>query len=132
MASGPKVQLQAQVRTDPPDPALDDPAEIVAIKYPVKVIIDWGTSTLVNGHETVVGAVATSVLAADPNRKTAVIQNVGTVNVRVGVAGVTATTGARLVPNGVFISDEPFVSTQEFFAVREGAVDGLVFATEAT
>jgi len=110
-------------------PSKEDFAVVAALKYPVEV--EPGVSFLANGTETVTGAVAVPVLAANHRRKTGIIQNVGSINVRVGVKGVTPTTGVRLVPDGVMILDEPFVSKQEIWAVSESAGAGLVFTTEA-
>lgn len=85
------------------------------------------TYTINNGAETSVSSSAVEVLAANANRKKAVIQNTGLGNVRVGVNGVTATTGMRLVPNGHVILE----STQAIYAIRE-TVDSTVFAQEFT
>lgn len=93
------------------------------------------TGTLTNGAETAVAAVAVQVLAANVNRKSAIIQNVSAspaANVRVGVAGVTATTGVRLAPGDKLILEMPYVPTQALFAIRETAVSGTVFAMEVT
>lgn len=108
------------IRDDSTDPG--DWAQVVAVKPQA--------STLVNGHETVVSNIAVSVLAANPLRKTAVVQNVGTANIRVGVAGVTATTGLRLIPDAVVIYDESHITMQELFAIRETASDSIAFAQE--
>lgn len=131
MPPDPKLALVTSptIRNDTPA-ADDDWAEVVLVKGPIEITYPDGA--LHNGHETVVGAVAVSILAADPNRKTAVVQNVGGANVRVGVAGVTATTGLRLIPDAVVIYDMPFVATQELYAIREGASDSVVFAQEVT
>jgi hypothetical protein len=118
--AGPLVQLVAQVRTDCP-PDADDPAMVVAIKCGNPIPIDWGSGTLTNGPTTVVPAgAAVQVLPADPTRKTAVIQNVGDTNIRVGAAGVTAADGLRLIANALVIFDEPYIVTQAIFAISEG------------
>lgn len=88
------------------------------------------TATLGNGAETAVSAVAVPILAANANRKAAIVQNTGTANIRVGVAGVTVTTGLRLLPDGVAIYEEDFVPTQTLFAIREGGSDSVAFTQE--
>lgn len=103
----------------------------IVVVGPIAVdIVSMPTATLANGVETVVGAVAVSILPANAARKTAVIQNTGTANIRVGVVGVTAVTGLRIVPNGVAIYDMPFVAIQELFAIQEGSVGSIAFAQE--
>lgn len=90
------------------------------------------TGIITNGAETAVAGVAVSVLAANTARKKYIIQNTGLANVRVGVAGVTATTGFRLVPDGSMIIEMPNCPTQDIFAIREGATSSTVFAQEVT
>ncbi len=90
------------------------------------------SGTLGNGAQTVVGAAAVQVLAANSNRKKLIVQNVGIANVRVGVSGVTNTTGMRLVSSGTVILEMPHCPTQAIFAIREGAVSSTVFAQEVT
>jgi len=98
----------------------------------IPVVPAQTTSALVNGTETAVSGVAVNVLAANPLRKTAVIQNTGGANIRIGVAGVTATTGLRLVPGASAIYDSPDVYQGDIFAIREGGSDSIAFAQEAT
>lgn len=126
MAGG-KV-VSGAVRNDPPDP--DDWAWVVRPLGPFGPIIQ-GTSDLQNGNETPVSAVAVLVLPANPTRKSAFVQNVGGANIRIGTVGVTATTGIRLVPDGQFQSNDPEVVVNDIYAIREGAVDSIAFATEA-
>ena len=95
-------------------------------------ITDNTTGTLNNGVETAVAAAAVSVLAANAARKSALVQNTGTANVRVGTTGVTATTGFRLVPGEVFTMAPPFDPVNAIFAIREGGTDSIVFALEVT
>ncbi len=90
------------------------------------------TGTLANGAETAVANVAVSILAANANRKTAIVQNTGAANIRVGVAGVTAVTGFRLAPGESLTYNMPFVPTQELFAIREGAISSTAFTQEIT
>lgn len=103
----------------------------VVVVGPISVdIVSMPTATLANGVETAVGPVAVSILPANPARKTAIIQNTGSADIRVGIAGVTAATGLRVVPNGVVIYDMPFVAVQELFAIQEGAIGSVAFAQE--
>jgi len=90
------------------------------------------TSALQNGTETPVSAAAVIVLAANAARKTAIVQNTGAANIRVGVAGVTASTGLRLVPGASAIYDSPNVYQGDLYAIREGGSDSIAFAQEAT
>lgn len=91
-----------------------------------------GTSTLTNGAETAVSNVAIEVLASNANRKSAIIQNTGTANIRVGVSAVTAVTGAQLEPGDSVRLSVPFVFTGAVFAIREGGSDSIAFAMEET
>ena len=95
-------------------------------------IKDTTTGTLANGAETAVAGAAVSILAANANRKAAIIQNTGIQNIRVGVAGVTNVTGLRVTPGSVVILESPYAVTQELFAIREGAVNSTAFAMEIT
>lgn len=87
------------------------------------------TGTLNNGVQTIVAAVAVSVLAANPNRKKVIIQNVGNSSVRVGSAGVTASTGVRLLKDGHLLLEMPNCPINEIFAIRETA-NSVVLAQE--
>ena len=72
------------------------PVVLATDQAPIEVKITSQTSTLNNGVETpVTSASAVQILAANPSRLQAIIQNTGTGNIRIGVAGVTATTGRR-------------------------------------
>lgn len=93
-------------------------------------IRDPTTGTLANGAQTAVGAAAVQVLAANANRKVAFVQNVGNQNIRVGITGVTATTGLQLTPGSAVIFESPFVTTQAIFAIREGGASSTAFAME--
>jgi hypothetical protein len=79
-----------------------------------------------------VGVLAVSILPANPARVSAVVQNTGTANIRVGVAGVTATTGIRVLPNGTVTYQNPNCPPGELFAIREGGVDSIAFVVEET
>lgn len=86
--------------------------------------------TLLPGAETPVSSVAVAVLAANASRLTGIIQNVGSANIRVGPAGVTATTGTQLTPGATMIFDTPGIVADAIFAIREGAVDSIALGQE--
>jgi hypothetical protein len=92
---------------------------------------DATTGTLANGAQTAVGAAAVEILAANANRKAAIVQNVGNQPMRVGIAGVTAVTGIQLVAGATLIFDAPYIVIGAIFAIRETA-DTTAFATEIT
>lgn len=104
---------------------------VVAVQNLPYVVV-YQTGTLSNGAQTAVAAAAVQVAAANANRKAILIQNVGLANVRVGVSGVTTTTGFRLVPGQIVILEMPYVPTQAIFAIREGAISSTVLAQEIT
>ena len=87
-------------------------------------------STLELGAETAVTDPAGILLAANPLRTSAIVQNTGGANIRVGPPGVTATTGVRLIPNAVVEYGEPNVYQGEIWAIREGGSDSVAFAQE--
>lgn len=95
-------------------------------------ISDNTTSTFNNGAETAVSSVAIQILAANASRKGALFQNTGANNIRVGAAGVAATTGVRLVAGAILIFSAPFDPTSAVFAIREGGSDSIAFAMELT
>lgn len=92
----------------------------------------YETGTLANATQTSVAGSAVSIAAANGSRKAILIQNVGIANARVGVSGVTATTGLRLTPNQYIIFEMPYCPTQEIFAIREGAISTTLLAQEIT
>ena len=97
------------------------------------IVQEVGTAgTWTNGAQTAVSNAAVSVLAANANRKSAMIQNVGNYTVRVGVSGVTNVTGYQLVRGATLILNMPFCPVQGIYAIREGADDSTVYATEVT
>ncbi len=121
----------AATRNSPPD--VDDFGLVVRHAGPITITLEPGT--LHNGHETAVGALAVSVLSAPVPplvRTGALVQNTGTANIRVGVVGVTATTGLRLAPGDIFELNSPSCPQEELFAIREGLLDSVAFATEST
>lgn len=105
-------------------------AQLRATPVPVTGTQQLGTIT--NGAETAVSSTAVQILASNASRKKYLIQNTGTANIRVGTTGVTATTGARIVPNGSLLFEMPNCPTQAIFAIREGTVDSIAFAEEIT
>lgn len=96
------------------------------------VVVALQASTLQLGDETIVGAAAVLVISANPQREAALVQNTGGANIRVGPAGVTATTGYRLVPNQTIIYGQPNVNQDAIYAIREGAIDSVAFVQEET
>lgn len=112
--------------------ALTD-TELRASPVPVSGVVTANvsatTATLANGTQTAVSSIAVSVLAANANRKSAIIQNVGSNNIRVGVAGVTATTGVQVIPGGKVTLGMPYIHTGAVFAIRE-STDSTVLAQE--
>lgn len=116
--------------TDAVTACIEDPVEVTQGTAPW--VVGSPTGTLANGAQTAVAAAAVQILAADVNRKAALIQNVGIASIRVGVTGVTATTGFRLVPGQIVVLEMPYVPTQAIFAIREGAVSSIAFAMEIT
>lgn len=88
--------------------------------------------SLANGAETAVTNVAAQILAANTARKKYIVQNTGAANIRVGITGVTATTGFRLVAGGSMVIEMPNCPTNAIFAIREGATNSIAFAQEIT
>jgi len=87
--------------------------------------------TWADGAQTTVGGTAVQVLAANANRKSAVIQNVGDEAVRLGPTGVTATSGwVSLAAGAIFVLSQPYCPSVAVFAIREGGADGTVLASE--
>jgi len=109
--------------------------ELLGLQRPsrsIPVVVADQPEKLHNGEEKAVGAKAVKLLDEDPARRTAIVQNTGGANIRVGVRGVTATTGLRLVPNAVEIFTVPDVYKGEIWAIREGAVDSVAFSQQTT
>jgi hypothetical protein len=94
--------------------------------------VDFAGGTLNNGAETSVTGTAGQVLASNANRKILIVQNVGNTTARIGVSGVTATTGIQLVAGGTLILDSPHCPTSAIFAIRESGANTTVFVTEVT
>jgi len=96
---------------------------------PLPVTVPGGTAS--NGAQTAVSSVAVSVAGADAARKALLLYNAGTGNVRVGMSGVTATTGIPLAGNGGFIvltAADGADTTSQWYAIRDGSTDSTVFA----
>lgn len=96
---------------------------------PLPVVGIGGTAA--NGAQTAVSSSAVSVAAADANRKALLLYNAGTGNVRVGMSGVTSTTGIPLAANGGFIvltAADGADTTSQWYGIRDGATDSTVFA----
>lgn len=96
------------------------------------VVVTSQPEKLHNGEEFTVGAVAVKLFDKNRDRTVVVVQNVGDANIRVGVRGVTPTTGLRLVPNAVEIIEGPDPYLGEVWAVAEGIDASTAFAQEAT
>ena len=94
------------------------------------VVVALQASELKLGKETVITGAAVLVIPANPQREAGLVQNTGNANIRVGPAGVTSTTGFRLVPNQTIIYGQPNVNLDEIWAIREGAVDSIAFSQE--
>lgn len=92
----------------------------------------YETGTLNNAVQTAVAAVAVPIAAANPNRKAILIQNVGIGNARIGVSGLTNTTGLRLTSDQYIVFEMPFCPTQQIFGIREGAVSTTLLTQEIT
>jgi hypothetical protein len=90
-----------------------------------------GTAT--NGAQvTTAGAGQIAILAANANRKSCIIKNIGAAGTcRIGVTGVTATTGiAQLAPGDTLILQMPFCPDEQLFMIREAAVNTTVLVSE--
>jgi hypothetical protein len=115
------------VRDDPPDVA--DWGMVVRPIGPVGPII-FPPGILHNGIQTAVGAIAVIILPANLIRKAAVIQNVGPATIRIGVIGVTSTTGIQLVPGATAILEMPYCPLDAIYAIEEAGASSVAFATE--
>jgi hypothetical protein len=96
------------------------------------VPIFQGLGAWANGAETAVAGTAVQIQASNTSRKRLIIQNTGVANARIGITGVTTTTGVRLVPGGEIILEFPYVETNAIYAIREGAVSTTIFTQETT
>ena len=108
------------------------PVVIASDQASIPVAVGATAGTLNNGAQTAVAGAAVSILAANANRRTAIIQNVGAATIRVGAAAVTNVTGIQLVAGATLILESPYVATNQIFAIREGAIDSTAFTAEVT
>lgn len=130
-SKGEKVCLQSEAVTL----TTGDGVELLGLKPPnqsVPVVVADQPEKLHNGHEKTVGAKAVKLLDHNFARRTALVQNTGGANIRVGAKGVTATSGLRLIPNAVEIFTVPDVYHGEIWAIREGDTDSVAFSQETT
>jgi hypothetical protein len=97
-------------------------------------VVAQTVGTFTNGAQTVVDNTVggVQIIAANANRKAVIIQNVGLQSIRVGVTGVSASTGIQLVAGATLIFEMQFCPTAAIFAIREGAVDSTAFTAEIT
>ena len=91
-----------------------------------------GMGTLANGAQTTVSSSAVQVIASNSNRVALMIQNVGAYPCRVGVSGVTATTGLRLDAGMALAIDGSACPTGAIFCIRDGSNDTTVLAQQIT
>lgn len=84
------------------------------------------TADMNDGTETAVDDTAdVEVLAANPSRKAATVQNVGSAACRIGPPGVTASTGVRHLDAGEVVTFGPGF-------VPDGAINAIATTTTAT
>lgn len=97
-----------------------------------RAITTTSGSNLSNGTETAVSTVAVALVGAPANaaRKGLIIQNVGVGDVRIGIAGVTATTGMKLLPGDSIIFTGGATPINALFAIRSASTDSIVLAQE--
>lgn len=75
--------------------------------------------------------VAGDVLAASATRKSAIIENTGTANVRVSIGSdATTTHGVQLSPGQSLVLSQPYCPTERVSAIREGATSSTVAVVE--
>lgn len=91
-----------------------------------------GNETLVNVAQVAIGAAEAQIVGANASRKSLLICNTGTAAIRVGVTGVTATSGAQIPAGGSIRFNMPNVTTQAIFGIREGAVDSTASGLEGS
>lgn len=97
-----------------------------------RAITTTSGSNLSNGTETAVSAAAVPLAGAPANaaRKGLIVQNVGVGDVRIGIAGVTATTGMKLLPGDSIVFTGGAVPINALFAIRSATTDSIVLAQE--
>jgi len=124
------VEIKAGTNDNRTD--VDLPANITSADLALAVHDAATTGVATNFDDVAVAAVAVSVLAANPARKSAIIQNVGTGPVRVTLDGTapTATRGLQLQPGQSVSLTQPYVPVLIVRAIREGAVSSSVAVVE--
>lgn len=108
---------------------------MAVVLFTVQQLIAVGVAgTATNGVQiSTAGAAAVSILAANGSRKGAIVKNIGVASCRIGVSGVTATTGiAQLAPGDTLTLNMPFCPDEQLFMIREGAVNSTVLVSEQT
>lgn len=111
-----------------------DGATQLGTARPFPVAEGLTTSVLGNGTSaSVTSSSSTAALApANTGRKLLILQNTGSGNVRIGPSTVTSATGVQLVAGGTIIFQPPFIPSNAFFAILEGATTSSVLWAEAT
>lgn len=89
-----------------------------------------GAPKLFNRSAVTVSNVAILICAANSRRKMLIITQTSANPVRVGAAGVTATTGFRLAQNERFVFEGDECPTDDIWAIREGGSDGSCVCVE--
>jgi hypothetical protein len=102
----------------------------VALDAGTITALTGGSGTLNNGLQVTVTGSATSLVAANANRRKLIIQNIGLNPARIGTTGVTATTGMTLPAGGTVIFDMPSCPTNDIFAIRDGLVNTTILVQE--
>lgn len=88
------------------------------------------SASLFNRAAVTVSSTAVIVLAANATRKWACISQTSANPVRIGAAGVAATTGVRLAQGATLILEGKDCPTDAIYAIREGGADGACSAVE--
>lgn len=96
-------------------------------------VTDAGSCTAAHSADNSITNASETILAANTSRIGFIIQNVGTTNARVNLAGATATTtnGLQITP-GQVIQMFGRVPTNAITAIREGASDATLHVVEFT
>lgn len=100
---------------------------------PVSVASNTTAGTATSTADNTVTNASEEVLAANANRKAAIIQVVSGGNARVRLDGGTATTsnGVQLISGGpALVVSMPYCPTGAITAIREGGTDAVVHVTE--
>lgn len=108
-------------------------AQLRASAVPVSVATDTSAGTATSTADNTVTNASETVLAANANRKAAIIQVVSGGNARVRLDGGTATTsnGIQLAAGGPpLVISMPYCPQGAITAIREGSTDAVVHVTE--